>query len=317
MDPLCHTLTGAALAEAGLKHRTRFASGALLIGANLPDIDVVSAGISTVESLSFRRGWTHGILAMVLLPMVLTAALMAWDRLAGRLRASPPDRSVRFTPLVIVSAVAVASHYLLDFLNVYGIRLLMPFSDVWLYGDALFIVDPWLWLALGIGLIMSRRRTVRMRPLPEHPARRALQAASAYIAIMLLANVAARQIVGAALSSGPAPRRMMVAPVLADPFRRDVVLDWGDRYEVARFDWVPVPKLTRLGRTVETRARIEEAALATATKQGQLFLAWARFPYYRVEGSGTTTTVEIADLRYAIDSRGAWAAVTVDLGAPP
>jgi hypothetical protein len=36
MDNLCHTLTGAALAEAGLKHRTRFASAALMIAANLP-----------------------------------------------------------------------------------------------------------------------------------------------------------------------------------------------------------------------------------------------------------------------------------------
>ena len=317
MDPLCHTLTGAALAEAGLKHRTRLAFAALLIGANLPDVDIISASISTVEALSFRRGWTHGILAMVLLPIVLATSLMAWDRLAERVRADPPRRKVRFRPLVLVSTVAVASHYLLDFLNVYGIRLLMPFSDVWLYGDALFIVDPWLWLALGTGIIMSRRRTVRKRSFPERPARRVLQAAGAYIAIMLIANVAARQMVSAALPPGAAPRRMMVAPVLADPFRRDVVLDWGDRYEVARFDWVPVPKLTRQGRTVETRAWLEEAALAAATKQGWLFLGWARFPFCRVERSGKATTVEIADLRYAIDASPTWAAVTVDLRAPP
>ena len=42
MDNVCHTLVGAAMAEAGLKHAhapTRRA--ALMIGANLPDVDVL------------------------------------------------------------------------------------------------------------------------------------------------------------------------------------------------------------------------------------------------------------------------------------
>ena len=38
---------------------------------------------------------------------------------------------------------------MLDWLNTYGVRLLMPFDGRWFYGDALFIVDPWVWLLLG------------------------------------------------------------------------------------------------------------------------------------------------------------------------
>ena len=41
MDNLCHTLVGAAIGEAGLKHRTRYAQAALMIAANLPDVDVL------------------------------------------------------------------------------------------------------------------------------------------------------------------------------------------------------------------------------------------------------------------------------------
>ena len=37
----------------------------------------------------------------------------------------------------------------MDVLNSYGVRLLMPFSGRWFYGDALYIVDPWLYLAAG------------------------------------------------------------------------------------------------------------------------------------------------------------------------
>ncbi len=48
MDPLAHTLFGAALAESGLKRRSRYATATLLIGANLPDIDVVAGQDQTV-----------------------------------------------------------------------------------------------------------------------------------------------------------------------------------------------------------------------------------------------------------------------------
>ncbi len=41
MDNLCHTLVGAAIGEAGLKIRTRFGNPALMIAANLPDLDVL------------------------------------------------------------------------------------------------------------------------------------------------------------------------------------------------------------------------------------------------------------------------------------
>jgi inner membrane protein len=34
----------------------------------------------------------------------------------------------------------------------------MPFDDRWFYGDAVFIVDPWIWLALGGALFLATAR---------------------------------------------------------------------------------------------------------------------------------------------------------------
>ncbi len=48
-----------------------------------------------------------------------------------------------------LSYLGVATHPLLDWLNTYGIRLLMPLDPRWFYGDAVFIVDPWIWLVSG------------------------------------------------------------------------------------------------------------------------------------------------------------------------
>src|SRR5918993_969954 len=79
LDNLCHTLVGAALGEAGLKRRTRFGNATLMIAANLPDLDVLVFFTDTA-AISFRRGWTHGLLAQALLPVAL--AVVVW--LAGK-----------------------------------------------------------------------------------------------------------------------------------------------------------------------------------------------------------------------------------------
>ncbi|HEX6992685.1 MAG TPA: metal-dependent hydrolase [Gammaproteobacteria bacterium] len=145
MDPLAHTLTGGALAAAGLKRVTPLATAALLIGANVPDVDVLTQLAGDYASLAYRRGWTHGVLALAVWPFVVAGALLAFDRLRRR-----PDRApARAGPLLAVSALAVATHPTLDWLNNYGMRWLMPFDGRWFYGDALFIIDPWVWLALG------------------------------------------------------------------------------------------------------------------------------------------------------------------------
>ena len=154
MDPIAHTLAGATLAETRLRNATPFAAPALILGANAPDIDAVTMFINRDLSLGFRRGWTHGVLAMVVLPLVLTALLLLLDRAVARWRGREPR--ARAGPLLSLSTLAVVSHPLLDWLNTYGVRFLMPFDGTWFYGDALFVVDPWVWLLLGTSVVLAR-----------------------------------------------------------------------------------------------------------------------------------------------------------------
>ena len=107
MDNICHTLVGAALAQTGLKQRTSLGAATLMIGANFPDIDVVS--IPFGRATEFRRGWTHGVLALVVLTFVLTAIMIAWDRYKrrrGRLQRAP----VVARELLLLSAVSILTH---------------------------------------------------------------------------------------------------------------------------------------------------------------------------------------------------------------
>lgn len=153
MDPIAHTFTGAALAASGLRRATPLATAALIIGANAPDLDVAANFAGNFSALAFRRGWTHGILALIVLPLVVTGALLLWDRWRrGKYRDRDPARPRH---LLGVAALGVATHPTLDWLNNYGLRWLMPFDGRWFYGDALFIVDPWVWLVLGGVLFLA------------------------------------------------------------------------------------------------------------------------------------------------------------------
>ncbi|MGB3564311.1 MAG: metal-dependent hydrolase [Thermoanaerobaculia bacterium] len=156
MDPLTHTLVGASLASSKLAEKTRYAAPALIIGANLPDVDVLSYFAGGDVALGFRRGWTHGVLALILLPAVLAMVLWLWGRWRKVRGASPP---LATGWLFALCYLAVATHPTLDWLNTYGMRWLMPFSDTWYYGDSVFIMDPWLWLILGVGWLVGRRPT--------------------------------------------------------------------------------------------------------------------------------------------------------------
>ena len=154
MDPITHTFLGAALAQTPLRQRTAYASAALIIGANLPDIDGLAMLVDTDTALLLRRGWTHGIAAILILPLILTGVLVLWCRITKN-TSRPEFPPLRIRALVGLSYLAVATHPSLDWLNNYGMRWLMPFDGDWFYGDAIFIVDPWMWLLLGGAVFLS------------------------------------------------------------------------------------------------------------------------------------------------------------------
>jgi inner membrane protein len=289
MDNLCHTLVGAAFGEAGLKARTRFGNPVLMIAANLPDIDVL-AFVAETPAVALRRGMTHGILAQALLPIALTGLVLLFDRW----RPSPRGESrARAAPLLLLSYIGGLSHVGLDWLNNYGVRLLMPYSNRWFYGDSVFIVDPWLWLALGLGVSLARRHA---RPLM---AAAALLAATAYIAAMVVSARVAREHVLAAWTRehGRPPQALMVGPSFLNPLRRTIIADTGDRYRFGSFHWWP--RRIELDAQAIPRNENEPAAVrAREDARVRAVLVWARFPYYRLSPVEGGTRVSLADMRF-------------------
>jgi inner membrane protein len=324
MDNLCHTLTGAALGKAGLADKTPYGMVTLMVAANLPDVDVAVFLTDTLP-MSFRRGWTHGVLEQITLPIALAAVMYALARARTHPHPAParthPHPSAppapRYRTFLLLSYVGVLSHVFMDWLNSYGVRLLMPFSDRWFYGDALYIVDPWLYLVFGAGIWLARRAARRGAPDPSRPARVALGLAAVYMLVMLASNQWARAVVrdGLTRAGRPADTRFMVTPVFVNPIRREVLVDTGDRYEKGFVWFDPVPRFRPAGYGVDKGLTSPEALAGLASPRAQAYLRWSRFPFVVVDRTQAPPRLRLNDYRYSdAGARLGWAGMTLEIG---
>jgi inner membrane protein len=330
MDPVAHTLFGATLAETGLKKLTRYATPALIVGANLPDIDVVAHFWGPDAALYFRRGWTHGLLAWLLLPLLLAGGIWLWHVWRGRYYADAPP--LRMPMLVGLCFLGVWSHPLLDWLNTYGVRLLMPLSDRWFYGDTLFIVDPWFWLLTAAGLVLSRSHgkhaiggwlllalvttllvvsthqvtvpvkvgwilgigAIALLRWRKRGADTAVTVARTGFVVLLVYIGAmygfARLAESAAANAAGEPVEAQANPLPGTPLSHRMVLVFDTHYRV-----IPAQgDAFDVPRTQPTA--VVQAALQADSIRG--FVNWMRYPYWEVEETNNGWIVTFRDLRY-------------------
>ncbi|KPP96547.1 metal-dependent hydrolase [Erythrobacter sp. HL-111] len=294
MDNITHSLVGALIGQAGLKRQTGLAMPALVIGANLPDVDAACFfWLDGAEHLGFRRGITHGPVAWVVLPFLLAAALWAFDRWQDRRGTRPEARApVDFGWLYALSLIACLTHPALDWLNVYGIRLFEPFSSAWFYGDTLFIVDVWLWALLGVSLWRSRRIETR------EGAERATLTAQIALALMLL-YVAFNGLVSdyvayhKAKLYDPEPEIAIASPVPLFFWQRERII----RTEDGRWyssEWEGEAFGNGYHAPLAPVCRIPADA-AEASQEARAFLFWSRAPFAERAEDGS---VILRDARY-------------------
>ncbi len=282
MDNLTHSLVGALLAQAGLKKKTGLAMPALIIGANLPDVDAACFfWLEGLEHLGFRRGITHGPPALVLLPLILAGLLWGYDRWQAKRGKRPEGRDpVNFRWLYALAFIGCLTHPALDWLNVYGVRFLEPFSSQWFYGDTLFIIDVWLWALMGFATWFSLRREKRGGEWMK-PARVAIAVSLAYIGMNGLISDRAARDVAVAHHDGDHP-----APAIASP----LPLAFWDR-EVIRADLAADGSsalyqlhLWRVGQGVISEATVPLSPCPwrfwdRSDSEVNAFLFWSRAPF--------------------------------------
>ena len=284
MDNLTHSLVGAVLGQLGLKKKTGLAMPTLIIAANLPDVDAACT-VYGIESLSMRRGITHGPIALVLLPLILWALMIAFDRWQDRRRKRPAGRlPIDKGWLLALAYIGCLSHPALDWLNNYGIRLLEPFSHRWFYGDSIFIIDLWIWIVLALSVSLSLRGERRGAATWRRPASIGFTAVCVYIFLNGLLTGAAERMAASALEASGHREVLVVAspPPLAF-WKRDIFWRTADRYGTASF----IPSVGGSVDLTGTPTGMDDPRIATWAKAdpgARAFLFWSRMPVAQKDG---------------------------------
>ena len=170
MEPVTHVLTGACLARAGFNRRAAYATLAMAIAAEFPDIDSLWAFRGPVEVFQHHRGITHtfvGVPFEAAVIVLLVYGVHRWRAARYARRPKPvlvgdhvaverplTAAPVRWGLLYWFCLVALLSHLLLDYTNNYGLRPFFPFNPHWYAASIVSIFDPVIFALLLMGLLV-------------------------------------------------------------------------------------------------------------------------------------------------------------------
>ena len=303
MDTLTHSLVGVALSRAGLNKLHQNATLLLLIGANLPDIDLMSRVRGQLFESEIHNGYTHAIVALPVLALVCVgiAGMIRQERL-------PLIRSS------LLALIGLASHLFLDCLDSFGIRLMLPFSSRWFYLDlngsydgvlltALVIACLWPWfVSLVLGEIGPK-----IKPSGQGSAILVLSLFMAYEGARWSVHSQVVNGLSARLYDGEIPMGVAALADANNPFRWSGIIETEDA-----FRWTEVESIGFSG-DVDARVFRKPATDKTYTNLMRYepfrYMAYfSRFPVWDSEPftmrSGVGQRITLSDLRFASSNIG-------------
>lgn len=302
MDNITHSLTGLALARAGLNRFCPRATLLLILSANAPDLDIVSMFGGQLKHLEYHRGYTHSLLGLPLLALLTVAIVAAIYR-----KALPWRRAW------LLCCAGVASHLLLDWTNAYGVRLLLPFSSTWFHSDLTGLYDLYIMAVLVIAAVWpSLARLVSGEIGARPPTGKGIAIfALAFFALFDCMRAASHARAVAKLESrlyeDQPPLAAAALPNPYTPFRWRGVVEAPDGYRlmnVDSFDELDAES----ARNFFKPAMSPTLASAKKTEAFRYFLYFSRFPVWAEEpvplAHGSGTRVDLADLRFGVPGEG-------------
>ncbi|TGN38773.1 metal-dependent hydrolase [Marinobacter confluentis] len=196
MDSITQAALGASLAGAvGGKTLGR---SSLLIGAalgTLPDLDVVIDYGTAIANFSQHRGFSHSLLVLFPLAILLAWLLNRWRPALGY------QRWLFLTGLILIT------HPLLDAFTTYGTQIFWPFGEP-VAISSIFIIDPLYTLPLLVGILLF---------VVRNHATRAVTVGLALSTLYLGWTLAAQQIISSRVDPALAEVGLEDAPRLVQP----------------------------------------------------------------------------------------------------
>jgi inner membrane protein len=234
---------------------------------------------------------------------VMALAAVAMVRFAGR-------KPVQWTGAFFAALIAVASHLLLDWTNVYGIRLLLPFSSEWLRADTTGVIDLWILTVVIIGVAGPFLARLVGSEISSGPARDKHHGRGfAWFALLFLLiydcgrgvlHARATAALGSHLYGDSTPLRVAALPDAANPFKWRGVVETSDAYIVQDVNLANQAAPERAAFFPKPSPDASMAAART-TLPFQEFLQFSQFPLWRITPNPAVENgkiVEVFDMRF-------------------
>ena len=296
MDNLTHSLVGLMMSRAGFDRKFAHAAPLMILAANIPDVDIVMGLGGSLSYLKWHRSYTHSLAGSPLMALVPLLILMAF-------RVRPTLLAYFFCWL------GVLSHLVLDWTNIYGIRMFLPFSEQWLRLDQTDVVDPWIWAMLLLAVAAPAMARLVGSEIGGRAAKSpkrgwawfAILAVLSYEGARFTLHSRALAILGAHTFNGTIPKQLAAVPDRMNPLRWrgiaigenfvvNVPVDLGTDFDptAGRIDYAPEP-----GPAID-------AARKTPAFDG--FLKFNQLPFWKLTPTPDGTRVELIDLRFGTPS---------------
>lgn len=165
MDNLSHSMVGLFVGEVVhrilpeskdpevQKRRRTLFLGSSVLASSFPDLDLILTPL-LAEPLGYllhHRGHTHTFLYLLPQIFLLMAILLIFPGVRRLLKSDPKVWKGWLWSL----GISFVLHIGCDFLNSYGVHPYYPWNSNWLYGDAVFIIEPVFWVTLGMAFGMT------------------------------------------------------------------------------------------------------------------------------------------------------------------
>jgi inner membrane protein len=323
-------MTGACLARAGFNRKAAYATIAMTIAAELPDLDTLWSIGGPVAAFQHHRGWTHTLLGLPFEAAFVVGAIWLFHQWRYRRAAATTLDGVsvdthrfraasrapaRWGLLYAFALVALLSHILLDWTNNYGVRPFFPFNPHWYAGSFVFVFEPIIFAVLLIALIAPslfglinsevgvRRTTYRGRGW-------AIAALLAIIALWswrAFEQQKALQLAATADLNGADVLRIAASPYPVTPFRWHIVIETPQLFQLATVDLLTNSLTVSPADTFYKPPTTVATLIAKRSWLGETYLDWSQFPlvteapHSSDPGDAALTTVTFRDLRFMYD----------------